>query len=751
MIWNNIPLSSKIIKIIFISTLLSFSPVKFHPNKALIPFGCPTDYNWFRGTYTGTGESPKEGYYFYLVKISEIFNDFSGRLSVGEEEHVIFHRVGVPKTYSYELNIGDTVEVCGNEFVTTFGTGIDLGGYIRLIKEIRLQGKVTDIWDTAVYGDFGKPGKTWFMEWNKLLQGEAPNSVCESNVIVVYGKDPTYDYRGRADDSISIGDTVEAFGDYVEIGGQTAEIGYCSVQLISKDSYIQKTAPSILKRFEVSPYQFHVRYQDKEYQAVLIFDTTSPGPTAESCSTVAGCFNAIYARRNWAVFGADTTLIQDPDIYQHVALAAEIAYLQMGPWNYENLNHQADDFYEILKLKFGMDVCQMIGNTAAKLILSLSVGDVTLVSSAEQVAMDAVVRQFASALAQEAVKGIASPTKLVENTMRLQLKVSADELIKASEMIIPIVPGDSIDSESMYRFETAVQSAYSDGFCAMKAITMKNDKPIQTFFTNVAQSLMGGATIEEQILDILNTYQQIPTVKRLFEESTLKYQEFLIRNAYLMHDADAYRRLLIQEGISSLGLSGEVPTSSSNIASETLYQSVAPTQVLQAESPSSQVINGSIQQAESREYVYRINKSQSVRISVDYPGSRLDLHVYDSQGRHVGINYDTGNIDQLVPGSEYSGPESNPQWIRLPQVEPGQIQIIIYAMETNGKEEFTLKLVGNSSTALNNSHILLIFACFLIIGLDVLLLAIFFTGRKRKKREKVGDHSLESNRCYTHI
>ncbi len=38
-----------------------------------------------------------------------------------------------------------------------------------------------------------------------------------------------------------------------------------------------------------------------------------------------------------------------------------------------------------------------------------------------------------------------------------------------------------------------------------------------------------------------------------------------------------------------------------------------------------------------------------------YRGSDLDLHLYDAQGRHVGMNYETGSVDLEIPGAEYSG------------------------------------------------------------------------------------------------
>lgn len=41
-------------------------------------------------------------------------------------------------------------------------------------------------------------------------------------------------------------------------------------------------------------------------------------------------------------------------------------------------------------------------------------------------------------------------------------------------------------------------------------------------------------------------------------------------------------------------------------------------------------------------------------ISLDYVGSDLDLHLYDSQGRHVGVSYQSGNIELQIPGASYS-------------------------------------------------------------------------------------------------
>jgi len=63
-----------------------------------------------------------------------------------------------------------------------------------------------------------------------------------------------------------------------------------------------------------------------------------------------------------------------------------------------------------------------------------------------------------------------------------------------------------------------------------------------------------------------------------------------------------------------------------------------------------------------------------------YPWGRLDLHVYDEYGNHVGINYETGTIEDQIAGSFYSGMNTLPQLIKI-------------AGDLSGKE-FTIKIVG---------------------------------------------------------
>jgi len=75
-------------------------------------------------------------------------------------------------------------------------------------------------------------------------------------------------------------------------------------------------------------------------------------------------------------------------------------------------------------------------------------------------------------------------------------------------------------------------------------------------------------------------------------------------------------------------------------------------------------------------------------ITLWFGGSDLDLHVYDSLGRHVGMNYETGQIEIEIPGAIYSGSDSNPEVIRLPNQEGETYTIKVKAIQASEEEPF---------------------------------------------------------------
>lgn len=71
--------------------------------------------------------------------------------------------------------------------------------------------------------------------------------------------------------------------------------------------------------------------------------------------------------------------------------------------------------------------------------------------------------------------------------------------------------------------------------------------------------------------------------------------------------------------------------------------------------------------------------------------SPADLHVYDPDGRHVGVNYQTGSIDLQIPGATYSGPGTEPQTITI--LDPGSGTYRVEIVGT-GTGAWTLTIQG---------------------------------------------------------
>jgi len=69
--------------------------------------------------------------------------------------------------------------------------------------------------------------------------------------------------------------------------------------------------------------------------------------------------------------------------------------------------------------------------------------------------------------------------------------------------------------------------------------------------------------------------------------------------------------------------------------------------------------------------------------------SNADLHVYDPLGRHVGKNYDTGEIEIQIPNATYTS--NAVQNITLPMLETGNYRIVLIG---TGTGNYTLNVTG---------------------------------------------------------
>ena len=66
--------------------------------------------------------------------------------------------------------------------------------------------------------------------------------------------------------------------------------------------------------------------------------------------------------------------------------------------------------------------------------------------------------------------------------------------------------------------------------------------------------------------------------------------------------------------------------------------------------------------------------------------SYADLHIYDPQGRHLGMNYDTGLIENEIPGASFTEDAAGRQIITLPELEAGHYRIELIGTGDGGYE-----------------------------------------------------------------
>lgn len=80
----------------------------------------------------------------------------------------------------------------------------------------------------------------------------------------------------------------------------------------------------------------------------------------------------------------------------------------------------------------------------------------------------------------------------------------------------------------------------------------------------------------------------------------------------------------------------------------------------------------------------------STTLQLSYLGSEMDLHLYDSQGRHVGLNYQTGAIETQIPGVEYSGAAERPEWMRIPGYPGETFRTQVVGVQLDDPEDFVV-------------------------------------------------------------
>jgi hypothetical protein len=85
------------------------------------------------------------------------------------------------------------------------------------------------------------------------------------------------------------------------------------------------------------------------------------------------------------------------------------------------------------------------------------------------------------------------------------------------------------------------------------------------------------------------------------------------------------------------------------------------------------------------------DSTEMAQFIATYPGSDMDLHVYDATGNHVGINYDTGHVELEISGAQYSGTSDIPEWIVIPDAGGNSYTVEIVGVDVTIPEQVVVR------------------------------------------------------------
>lgn len=104
------------------------------------------------------------------------------------------------------------------------------------------------------------------------------------------------------------------------------------------------------------------------------------------------------------------------------------------------------------------------------------------------------------------------------------------------------------------------------------------------------------------------------------------------------------------------------------------------------------ILSGDITQGQTKTATYTSNEDYS-KFILSYMGSDVDLHLYDSSGKHVGVDYNTRKIEIQIPGAVYSGPQVEPEWILVPNSRGRTYVIKVVGVDLLHGENYTVTAV----------------------------------------------------------
>jgi hypothetical protein len=116
---------------------------------------------------------------------------------------------------------------------------------------------------------------------------------------------------------------------------------------------------------------------------------------------------------------------------------------------------------------------------------------------------------------------------------------------------------------------------------------------------------------------------------------------------------------------------------------------------------STQTLRGYIE--ERKEIIYALGLANpltaSYTVVLILAGSDADLHIYDDLGNHIGLNYETGELENEIPGAQFFGGQDVYESIYVPTVEGRSYEAKVVGIETIGEEPYALLVSEDTNDA----------------------------------------------------
>ena len=351
----------------------------------------------------------------------------------------------------------------------------------------------------------------------------------------------------------------------------------------------------------------HIRWNKEKYTAVQIYNEALGSKSLENISSE-DFLKWRYSLFNWLIFDSKGNIVMDNDKYKRLAFVAEIAFKRLCVWNVEYIKNIAERYQ---KCAFWAEVIEsilIIQKLALNLILAMkgkalescifegiekSGKVIGLTLTTNEVMRYLREIDYANRLIKAVKSGYEVPENIIVWMAIFGLKDSASKLEETNQYLTDIKPGATIDYDDALAFFDKFKFSEIMGRSSMRLLAVRFSDKWLSFKQGIMEliPLSSAPLIYEKLRKLLG-------IKDLFD-----YFNFMINEKKYF---ELWEKILTEK---ALELRDIYLSSTSNVI--------------------------------------------VVKLSEPEGQHKLYLHIYDFEGRHIGLESHTKSIEVEIPGTYY--------------------------------------------------------------------------------------------------